>query len=348
MKALVRFAAEPDSLRVQDMPDPTPRPGWVVLKVSACGICGSDVHHRQARLADDKAYPFPIGHEFAGTIAAIGEGVEGFQVGDPVGTEPFAVWCGRCAMCRAGRVNNCRKHSDMGFGQHGGAAEYAAVPARGLHLLPDSVDVVDAAILEPVAVAYNTLFGESVVRPGDVVVVLGCGPIGILCGALALAAGAEVVLTGRAGNELRMAKARAAGIQHVVNVTNEDVVEAVAEMTAPDGPDLIVDATGGSDAFQQALEMAGMRRQVTKVGWFRAPGDVNLNMIVGKNLRVHGVYGHTYEVWERSVRVLAAGKIPLEHVVTHRLPLSQWEEGFRLMAEREAVKVLLLPGDDAS
>ncbi len=343
MKALVRFGPEAGSLRVQDMPEPRPAPGKVVLKVSACGICGSDVGDWRKDTPEGKPYPYVIGHEFAGTVARVGEGVEGFQSGDRVATEPFAVWCGHCAMCRAGRVNNCPQHSDMGFGEHGGMAQYALVPARGLHRLPESVDVEDAAILEPVAVSYNSLFAEGSVRPGDLVVLLGCGPIGILCGALALAAGAEVVLTGRTGNEFRLGKARAVGIQHVVNASSQDPVALVREMTAPDGPDLIVDATGGTEAFAQALQMAGMCGRVVKVGWFHAPGDLPLNAVVGKNLRVHGVYGHTYPVWEKSVRVLAMGKIPLNHIVTHRLPLEDWEEGFRLMEGRRAVKVLLLP-----
>jgi threonine dehydrogenase-like Zn-dependent dehydrogenase len=343
MKALVRFAPEAGSLRVQDMPDPTPEPGKVVLKVAACGICGTDVRDRRADKPDDKPYPYVIGHEFAGTVAQLGGGVNGFAVGDAVATEPFAVWCGRCAMCRAGRVNNCRQHSDMGFGVHGGMADYALVPARGLHRLPDSVDPGDGAILEPVAVSYNALFAEGNVNPADFVVVLGCGPIGLLCASLALAAGAEVLLTGRTGNEFRMDAARAIGVQHVVNVSEADPLAAVSALAEPDGPDLVVDATGGTEAFGQALRMASMCGRVVKVGWFHAGGDAALNTMVAKNLRVHGVYGHTYPVWEKSVRVLTAGLIPLDHIVTARLPLERWEDGFRLMDARAAVKVLLQP-----
>jgi L-iditol 2-dehydrogenase len=222
-------------------------------------------------------------------------------------------------------------------------AEYAVVPTRGLHRLPESVYVCDAAILEPVAVSYNTLFAEGTVNPGDVVVILGCGPIGILCGSLAVAAGAEVFLTGRDGNEFRLDKARAAGVQHVVNVSSQDVAALVRQHVGPDGPDLIVDATGGTDSFGQAMQMAGMCGTIVKVGWFHAPGNVPLNAMVAKNLRIHGVYGHTYPVWEKSVKSLAMGHIPLEHIVTHRLPLEEWEKGFQLMEERKAVKVLLQP-----
>jgi len=343
MKALVRFTAEPYGLRVQDMPEPRAEPGKVVLQVAACGICGSDVHGWESKQTPRRPYPYVVGHEFAGTIVELGEGVTGFSVGDRVAGEPFAVWCGECRMCRTGRVNNCRQHSDMGFGQHGAFAEYAATPARGLHRLPDSVDVEDAAICEPLAVAYNGMFAESQVRPGDLVVVLGCGPIGLLCAALALAAGAEVVLTGWTGDDSRLEKAQAIGVQHVMNAAEEDAVANVAAMGDPDGPDLIVDAVGGNETFGQALQMAGPCGQITKIGWFRGAEPLNLNPIVAKNLRIHGVYGHTWDVWDKCVRVLAAGKIPLQHIVTHRLPLSEWEQGFQLMRDRRAVKVLLRP-----
>lgn len=343
MRALVRFDREPYSQRVQDMPKPEAVPGKVILEVAACGICGSDVHQWQGRTAAERSYPFIVGHEFTGTIAELGEGVTSFHVGDRVASEPFAVWCGQCHMCRSGRVNNCRQHADMGFGQHGACAEYAAVPVRGLHGLPDSVALEDGAILEPLAVAYNALFQESQIRPGDRVIVLGCGPIGILSAALSLAAGAEVVLTGWTGDDFRLEKAEAIGVGHIVNAADEDVVAMVRDMTDPDGPDLIVDAVGGSDTFTQALHMAGPCGQIAKVGWFGAGKQMNLNGIVGKNLRIKGSYGHTWQVWERCVRVLAAGKIPLEHILTHRLPLSEWEEGYQAMADRQAVKVLLRP-----
>ncbi|MFQ5808710.1 MAG: zinc-binding dehydrogenase [Armatimonadota bacterium] len=343
MNALVRHGPEPYGLRMQEMPEPEAKPEWVVLRVAACGICGSDIHGWQSKQPQGKPYPYVVGHEFAGTIADLGEGVTGFEVGDRVASEPFAVWCGECRMCRRGRVNNCRQHSDLGFGQQGAFTEYVAAPARGLHRLPESVEVEDAAICEPLAVSYNGMFAESRVRPGDLVVVLGCGPIGLLCSALALAAGGEVLATGWTGDDARLGKARAIGVHHVVNSAEEDVLAKVREMTDPDGPDLIVDAVGGNETFGQALEMAGPCGQITKIGWFRGGEPLNLNPLVGKNLRIHGVYGHTWEVWEQCMQVLAAGQIPLEHIATHRLPLSQWERGFQLMQDREAVKVLLRP-----
>ena len=344
MRALVRFDPEPYSLRLEDLPEPEARPGWVVVAVAACGICGSDVHARAARLSPSKSYPWAIGHEFAGTVVEVGDRADGWSIGDAVACEPYVNWCGTCRMCRLGRPNNCPQRRDMGFGPQGGCATYAAVPVQGLHRVPACVDVADAALTEPTAVAYNALFQESRVCPGDLVVVLGCGPIGLLCAALALAAGAEVVLSGWTGDGVRLAAARAIGVHHVVDAAADDLPALVRGLAGAAGPDLIVDAVGSGATFQQAIGMAGACGQVTKVGWFGEPQPFQMNAIVARNIRIHGVYATIWDVWDKSLRVLAAGKIAIDQIATKRLPLDRWEEGFQAMIDRTAVKVLLLPG----
>jgi len=348
MRALVRFSPEPGGLRVQEMPDPRPARGQVVLRVAACGICGSDVHFRHQRAGAAWRYPYVVGHEFAGTIAEIGDGVTGFAIGEAVTWQPMADHCGTCAMCRAGRFNSCRLYRDVGFGPDGGHAELAAVDAAGLHRLPPSVSVEDAAICEPLALAHRTVFECSQVCAGQSVVVLGCGPVGLLCATLALAAGAEVLVSGWSGDEARLDAARAIGVHHVACAAEEDLPAQVADIAGVDGPDAIIDAAGSSDTFAQALRMAPPFGRVTKVGWFGPTRDMALNAIVRKNLRIRGVYGNEYGSWERCIRILASGALPLEHLLTHRLPLSEWGEGYRLMEERQAVKVLLLPDSKAT
>lgn len=342
MKALVRYGGEANALRIQDMPEPQPTSGQVLLRVIGCGICGTDTLHRREPLSWWR-HPYIVGHEFTGTIAALGPDVTGFTVGERVASEPFGKWCGHCEMCRTGRVNNCREHSDVGFGLNGAFAEFIAMPARGLHRLPDSVDAAQAAILEPLAAAYNALFAESRTRPADFVVVLGCGPVGLLCAIQAQIAGAEVLITGAAGDEYRLQQARAIGIPHVIRADQQDVVALVGKMTAPNGPDLIVDAVGSAVTFDQALEMAGPGGQITKIGWFHGQQPKNMDRVVGKNLRIHGVYGQTWDAWEKCIRLMAQGKIPLDKLVNNQLPLAQWERGFDQMEARQAVKVVLEP-----
>ncbi len=327
---------------MMDLPEPNPGPGQIKVKVAACGICGVDAHAYMrdlARVGD----PMPIGHEFSGTVAACGEGVTGFEIGQPVACEPFFQWCGECEMCRRDQVNNCRQHRDVGFGPHGAMADYIVIPARGAHKLPAGMNVEDGAIIEPMAATYNVVYRDSETRPGDRVVVLGCGPVGILAAVHAMIGGAEVLLSGWKGDDYRLNKAREMGIQHVINSAETDVVALAAEWTGPDGPSLIVDAAGGSITFDQALEMAGPCCQITKIGWFEDQTPKHMNAIVAKNLRVHGVYGQTYDAWEKCVRLISAGKMPMEHLITHRLALEEWEKGFDLAASRQTVKTILRP-----
>lgn len=341
MIALVRYAAEAGALRLQEMPEPTATPGKVLLRVAGCGICGTDVRIRSAPWGGKM--PHIIGHEFAGTIEALGEGVTGFTVGDRVASEPFGSWCGECEMCRTDRVNNCRQHNDVGFGLDGAFAPLIAMPARGLHRLAPSIPTADAAILEPLAAAYNTVFNETGIRAGDHVVVLGSGPIGILCAAQALAGGAEVILTGWQGDDFRLEQARALGVQHAIDASATDAVKLVRDLTGRNGPSLIVDAAGGVATFEQALEMAPMRGRIAKIGWFEQKSPRGMDQIVGKNLRVQGIYGQTHDAWEQSIRLLADGRIRLDHIITARYPLAEWERGYDQMAARQAVKVILLP-----
>jgi threonine dehydrogenase-like Zn-dependent dehydrogenase len=325
------------------MPDPAPGAGEALVRVAACGICGSDVHYRHARDRVDKRYPCIIGHEFAGTIAALGPGVTGFDVGQEVACQPVGARCGSCRMCRQGRFNSCRLYADVGFGPDGAHAEFITTPIVGLHRLPATVGAEDAAIAEPLALAHTCVFERSRVSSGEVVVVLGCGPIGLLCATLAAGAGAEVIVTGWTGDEVRLAAARAIGARHVVNAADEDVRELIPSLMGGEGPEVIIDAVGSSDTFAAALELAPPFGRVTKVGWFGKKRELNLDALVRKNLEVRGAYGNLYETWEKCIRLLGAGRVPLHPLITHRLPLNDWEEGYRLAEEREAVKVLLCP-----
>lgn len=344
MKALVRYSHEPRSVRVQELPEPELNPGQILVKVAACGICGSDVHFRHESDRPEKRYPYIIGHEFAGTVVALGEGVEGFSAGEGVACRPLAGRCGVCRMCRQGRFNNCRMYGDIGFGNDGGCAQLVAYDAEGCHRLPDTVSSEDAAIVEPLALAHTSVFDRARVCSGEFVVVMGCGPMGLLCAALAVGAGAEVLVSGWTGDDTRLAAARALGVHHVVSSAETDLPALAESLTGVDGPDAIIDAVGSSDTFAQALDMAPPLGRITKVGWFGETRDMNWNAMVRKNLEVRGAYGNTFDTWEKCIRLLAMGSFPIEHIFTHRLPLDDFEEGYRLMDERDAVKVLLLLG----
>ena len=194
MKALARVAHEPGALEMCSIPDPDPGPGEVVIAVAAAGLCGSDLEAYHQRLASTTPLPRVPGHEFSGRIIALDVGVEGWSVGDHVVSETAAYVCGTCVFCRSDQYNLCPWRRGFGFGVDGAFAPYVRVPVRCLHRVPDSLPLLLAALTEPTCVTYNAVVEKSTVAPGDLVVVVGSGAIGLLALQWARSRGADVAL----------------------------------------------------------------------------------------------------------------------------------------------------------
>ena len=182
MKALVKFAHEDGALEVRDAAVPEPVPGTVRVRVHTVGVCGSDIHmwHDSQSKSSKGVLPVTLGHESAGIVEAVGEGVEGWAVGDRVVCETAASICGVCALCRSGRYNLCPWREGYGLKRDGAMAEYVIAEPRVLHRIPDGVSFEEAAMTEPFSVAYNAVIERAGVKPGDLVVIQGAGAIGIL------------------------------------------------------------------------------------------------------------------------------------------------------------------------
>ncbi len=182
------------AVELREVPVPEIGPADVLLKVGAASVCGSDVHQAYATHSWPVNIPVTLGHEFGGTIAASGREVTGFKEGDRVVSETAAVICGTCLMCRTGRYNLCPTRKGFGYGVNGAMAEYVKVPARCLHHVPDTLPFELACLTEPHCVAYNSMCGNATIKPGDSVVVLGPGPIGLLCARMAALSGANPLI----------------------------------------------------------------------------------------------------------------------------------------------------------
>src|SRR5919201_1573991 len=201
--AVVHYALEPGAVELREIAVPEIGDDDVLLEVGAVSVCGSDVHQARNTHSWPVDVPVVLGHEFAGTIARVGRSVRGFREGQRVVSETAARICGECLMCRTGRYNLCPKRKGFGYGIDGAMARTVRVPARCLHAIPDSLPFDIACLAEPHAVAYNAMCVNSTIRPGDLVVVLGPGPIGLLCADLVCdASGASPTL----GIALRLAR----------------------------------------------------------------------------------------------------------------------------------------------
>ncbi|GIX06249.1 MAG: Zn-dependent alcohol dehydrogenase [Candidatus Poribacteria bacterium] len=344
MKAVVKYGLGDREVELREVPEPgAPGPGEVILEVRAAGVCGSDVEFWRSKIDYPINVPVILGHEFCGVVHAVGEGVEGFQTGDRVVSETAAVVCGVCEFCRSGEYNVCPERLGFGYGVDGAFTRYVRVPVRCLHRIPEGVPFEHAALTEPIAVGYNALCVKSTVLPGDWVVVLGPGPIGLFAAQVAKIAGARVVVVGLSVDRKRLAVAEQIGFDAVLNAERHSVARYIAERTRGRGADLVVDAAGANAAFATAMEIVRRNGQITKIAWNRNPLNLSLDPIVAKAVRVQGSYSHTWRTWEHVLELLAKGAVQIEPMITHRMPLTQWERAFEAAEEREAVKAILYP-----
>ena len=344
--AVVHYALEPLAVELREIPIPEIGDGEVLLRVGAVSVCGSDVHQAHKTHSWPVNVPVVLGHEFGGTVAKLGRGVRGVREGDRVVSETAAVICGECMLCRTGRYNLCPSRKGFGYGVDGAMAQWVRVPARCLHHIPDSLPFDIACLSEPHAVAYQSMCVNSTIRPGDLVVVLGPGPIGLLCARMAALSGADpLIVAGVTADAPRLEAARRLGATHTVDLLKENLEEVVRSHAA-EGADLVCDATGASRPIDLALAITRPDGQVTKVGWSPDSHAADLNPLVQRNIRLQGSFSHNYPVWERVIHLLDRGLTLPETIVGLRAPLERWREAFDAMHDRRVIKSVLVPQAD--
>ena len=341
--AVVQFALEPLAVELRDVAVPDIGDGDVLLRVGAVSVCGSDVHQAYNTHSWPVNVPVILGHEFAGTIAKVGGAVKSFRDGDRVVSETAAEVCGECLLCRTGRYNLCPHRKGFGYGIDGAMASYVKVPARCLHRIPDTLPFELACLAEPHAVAYNAICVNSTIRPGDLVVVLGPGPIGLLCARMAALAGADpLIVVGLSSDAARLETAMRLGATRVVDAGRENVGDVVRGLH-PLGADLVCDASGASRPLDLALALARPDGQVTKVGWSPDLVPVNINPLVQKNIRLQGSFSHNFPVWERVIHLLDRRLTLPDAFVGLTSPLEGWREAFEAMHDGRVIKSVLIP-----
>jgi alcohol dehydrogenase/L-iditol 2-dehydrogenase len=344
MIGVVQYDVKPRAVELRELPIPEIGEDEVLLQVGAVSVCGSDVHQYHGTQSWPVRTPVVLGHEFGGGVAKIGRRVRGFKEGDRVVSETAASICGRCLYCRAGEYNLCPERKGFGYGINGAMADYVRVPERCLHHIPASLPFERAALTEPCCVAYNCVAVKSKIQPGDVVVVLGPGPIGLLCAEIARIAGAgTLIVAGMATDASRLEAARLLGATHTVNAQEIDLVNLVRSIGDGLGANLVIDAAGASTALKTALEIVRPGGQITKVGWGPQPLNFSLDPLVQKAITLQGSFSHTFKHWEKVVTLLAAGQINLQPIISRVAGLEDWQDCFDGMYDGKYVKAVLLP-----
>lgn len=347
-KMMAAVLHAPGDLRCEEVEVPKIGPNDVLLKVKAAGNCGSDLQ----RIMVEGTHIFPCipGHEFSGEIAKIGEKATSFKIGDRVTAYPL-IPCMRCEWCLQGQYNLCEDYDYLGSRSHGAFAEYVKIPVVNLVRLPKEVDFDEGAMTDPACVALHGIKRAGGIRPGQSVVILGTGPIGMLACQWVKAMGAgKVVAVDIIEDKLKIA--RELGVDVCINAEKEDVVEKVMEETKGKGADVVMETAGSTATQRQSLLIARKRAKVILIG--RSYSDVLLpdevfTRIFRRELEVYGAVNSNFSrldnEWKISVQFMAARAIKAKPLISHRVKLEDIAETFKKMFEGKMIynKIIFSP-----
>ena len=341
MKALIKTQEGPGHLELLDAEEPVVGPDSILIEVAYAGICGTDLHIMKGEWKCNT--PVILGHEFSGHIADVGANIKGLQKGDRVVAGNPASTCGACYHCRGGNALMCKQRISMGYMINGAFAKYVAVGKENIHRIPDEVSLEEAALCEPLSVAVRAMTERFSIHAGDRVLVSGVGPVGLLCMAVAKAEGATTILCGVDNDEQRFACGRSMGADLTVNVEKENIEAIVKDQTDGRGVDVAVECAGAAASLATCLQTVRKEGTVVQVGIYSKPFQVDFDQIVMNELQVYGVYGFVWSSWGKSLVLLRDKKVDVRPAITHKLPLSQWKEGFENIRNGSGIKVLLQP-----
>ena len=326
---------------IEDRPEPTARPGWVVVRVESASLCGTDSHQYDGRI--DTPFPRVPGHDFAGRVDEVGEGVDQALVGTPVAVKP-SLPCGECPACAADRPADCARKKLIGLWSDGCLTERVAVPQINLVTRPDGVEAWQASLLEPLAVGLNTVDRLQILL-GETVLVLGQGPIGLALTRLCALSGAGTLIVTDA-REAPFTVSRTYGATDCVNVAETDVKQAVADLTGGIGADIVIETSGFPASSAIVLDVVRKEGKVAHIGWANDLPPLPVIPIMAKTLTVFGVGGNGGRgQYERSMELVRSGRVDLAPMVTHWFGLDKISEAFETAASKAggAIKVVITP-----
>jgi L-iditol 2-dehydrogenase len=343
MKALL--LAKYNQLEIVEMPKPVPAAGEILVRVAACGICGSDVHGYDGS-SGRRIPPIVMGHEAAGTVAAVGSGVRGWNAGERV-TFDSTVFCGECPYCLRGEVNLCDRRQVLGvsctdYRRAGAFAEYVIVPERIVHRLPEKLSFVEAAMLEATAVAVHAV-ALSKISAGDQALVLGAGMIGLLTLQALRAAGCSSVIVADV-DASRLKLAEEVGATATVCASGEDLTAEIMRRTNNAGVDVAIEAVGIDATVRAAVEAVRKGGTVTLVGNISPTVTLPLQRAVTRQIRLQGSCASAGE-YPQAIAWMSSGKIRVKPLITAIAPLEEGPQWFARLHAREAnlMKVVLTP-----
>lgn len=342
MLAIQKVKPGKGNVLICDVAEPEVSAGHVIVQVEAAGICGTDIHICFGEY--QTAIPVTIGHEFAGVIVEAGSNVDNWRIGDRVTAETFYSVCGECVYCRNGRPNLCSGRQSIGTHVNGAFARYIKVPAANLHRIPDGVDLSEAALAEPLACCVRAMTELGKVDVGDVVVIIGPGPIGLLALQLVKLSGATGVVLGTPQDMHRLQMAKRLGADYVFDTSysgQTDLAQTVSELTGGIGADMVVDCAGSSASIGTSLSIVKKAGRYCQIGLGGKPATMDFDQICLKELTLIGSFATCPSSWDRAIRLISEGAVNLQMLISRRYDLADWENAISFATDKQGLKVLL-------
>lgn len=340
MHALVKPAAAP-GMEMREVPVPVVGPDDVLIAVETASVCGTDLHIFQwDRWAQNRIKPpYVPGHEFSGTVVSIGERVKNFSLGDFVSAE-MHVACGHCLQCRTGQAHVCQFVKILGVDGDGAFADYVRIPASNVWKLDPSIPREWGSLFDPFGNAVHTVLAGPIA--GQTALVTGCGPIGLFAIAVAKACGAARVFAVEP-NAGRLALAQQMGADLLLDPRDPATEATVKQATGNNGVDVLLEMSGHGAAIQQGLRLLRNGGWAGLLGLPSKPVELDLaDAVIFKGATIHGINGRKmYETWLQAEALLRSGRIDLTPVITHRLPLAEFDQAMHLLESGQASKILL-------
>jgi len=332
---------------MQEVPTPEPGPGQVLIAVEAAGVCGSDIEVHHAELSPESRVmpPVILGHEGAGRVAGLGEGVGDLELGQAVLAETTYQVCGSCPHCRRGELNLCPERQGMGSTANGFFADFAVARRESVHVLPELVSTMVGAITEPLACATHAVLERGQLTSGETAVVFGPGGMGLMAALVVCAAGGRSLLVGTSHSRHRLQFAEQHGFAQTYNVKSPGFLDSLKGDLGL-GADVVFECTGKLSALEMGIELLRPGGRLIVLGEVDQPLTLNTReTLLRRELTLAGSRSSIPSSWLKALELLPRLAPTLEAMISHRLPLSSWQEAYDLVSKKEALKVVLIPGD---
>ncbi len=340
MKAVVFHGGE-KGLKIENIPVPKITPDQILVRVAACGVCHTDLHYIEHGVPTFKKPPIVLGHEASGVVEEVGSEVATLTKGQRV-LIPAVLTCGRCRFCRMGRENICSSMTMLGNHIDGAYAEYVAVPAKDVLELPDSIPLEEASIIaDAMSTPYHAVKNRARVRPGDTVVIFGCGGVGINAVQLAAAAGGYVIAVDI--NDRKLEWASQFGAARTINASKVERVSKEVKKLTGGGADIAMEVIGNPRTIEEAFECVRIGGRLCVVGYTHESISIVAGKIMFKEIELVGSLGCRPLDYGPLIRMVEAGTIELKRLVTHRFSLDELDQAFAVMKEGVSLRSVVVP-----